>query len=204
MTGLVGVSGAGKTTALHCLGLLVSPTTGTVSVAGENTAGWTDKRRRKFWRNDAAFIFQDYGLIDDESVEYNVEIGQTFGRLQKSRNDTVKAALSEVGLTGRESEMVSRLSGGEKQRVGLARAIAKNAGCIFADEPTASLDLENRTLVIKVLADRARQGATVVLATHDDQAMDACDQLFILQPPTHINAHNKNQDAAVKHGSTVS
>ncbi|WP_138927300.1 ATP-binding cassette domain-containing protein [Glutamicibacter creatinolyticus] len=100
-----------------------------------------------------------------------------------SHLERIQSALEAVGLDGRESETISRLSGGEKQRVGLARAIAKEATCVFADEPTASLDEKNRSMVIRLLEERARAGATVVLATHDEQAMDACDTLVRLVPP---------------------
>lgn len=184
LTGLVGVSGAGKTTALHCLGLLVTPDGGATHVGGEDTTKWPDKRRRAFWRDHAAFIFQDYGLVDEETVSYNVGIGQRTGPRRKLAQKRITAALEAVGLEGRASETISRLSGGEKQRVGLARAIVKEATCIFADEPTASLDAENRLMVIRLLRERARAGATVVLATHDEQVMEACDALVHLVPPT--------------------
>lgn len=182
VTGLVGVSGAGKTTALHCLGLLVVPDEGMIQVNEEDATKWTDKRRRHFWRDHAAFIFQDYGLVDEETVLYNVGIGLG-SRRRQMHLERIHSALEAVGLDGRESETISRLSGGEKQRVGLARAIAKEATCVFADEPTASLDEENRSMVIRLLEERARAGATVVLATHDEQAMDACDTLVRLVPP---------------------
>lgn len=184
VTGLVGVSGAGKTTALHCLGLLVSPDEGAVKVDGQDTTKWTDKQRRTFWRDHVAFIFQDYGLVDDETVGYNVGIGQRAGRRGAVFQGRIDAALEAVGLEGRATEIVSRLSGGEKQRVGLARAIAKEATCVFADEPTASLDATNRAMVIRLLQERARAGATVVLATHDEQAMEACDRLVHLTVAT--------------------
>lgn len=180
VTGLVGVSGAGKTTALHCLGLLVAPDEGEVKVDGVEATKWTDRQRRAFWRDHAAFIFQDYGLVDDETVGYNVGIGQRAGRRGSLGRQRIAAALEAVGLEGRGTEIVSRLSGGEKQRVGLARAVAKEAMCIFADEPTASLDAQNRAMVIRLLRERAQAGATVVLATHDEQAMAACDNLIQL------------------------
>lgn len=182
VTGLVGVSGAGKTTALHCLGLLVTPAEGAVKVDGEDTTKWPDKRRRTFWRDHAAFVFQDYGLVDDETVAYNVGIGQRTGRRRATAQKRIDSALEAVGLEGRASETVSRLSGGEKQRVGLARAIAKEATCVFADEPTASLDAENRAMVIRLLQQLARTGSTVIMATHDEQAMEACDHLLRLGP----------------------
>lgn len=183
ITGLVGVSGAGKTTALHCLGLLIAPDEGAVLVNGEATAKWPDKKRRLFWRNQATFIFQDYGLVDEESVAYNIALGVRSRKAQESIDD----ALAMVGLEGRGSETISRLSGGEKQRVGLARAIAKGATCIFADEPTASLDAKNRSMVIQLLRERAQAGATVVLATHDEEAMEACNSLIRLVPPAQMD-----------------
>ncbi|MEC5182375.1 ABC transporter ATP-binding protein [Arthrobacter sp. CG_A4] len=173
---LVGPSGCGKTTLLNVLGLLRRADGGRVLVGDQDATRWDDRRRRKFWQQHAAFVFQDYGLIDEESVEYNVALSQIslFG-LRKRQKSRIEIALDRVGLTGRGGEKVSTLSGGEKQRVGLARAMFKSADVIFADEPTASLDLFNRNLVTGFLQEEAARGATVVIATHDEALMKACD-----------------------------
>lgn len=178
---LVGPSGSGKTTLLNVLGLLRRVDGGKVLVGGQDATGWDDRRRRRFWQQHAAFVFQDYGLIDDESVEYNVALSRVsvFG-IPRRQREAVEGALDRVGLSGRAGEKVSTLSGGEKQRVGLARAMFRSADVIFADEPTASLDLNNRSLVTGFLQEEARRGATVVIATHDEALMGACDAKLLL------------------------
>lgn len=92
----------------------------------------------------------------------------------------VKNILDKVGLNGRDSELAIVLSGGEKQRIGIARAILKNASIIYADEPTASLDSENRQIVISLLKECASNGAIVILATHDDRLVSECNKVISL------------------------
>ncbi|WP_332603632.1 ABC transporter ATP-binding protein [Arthrobacter sp. S2(2024)] len=173
---LVGPSGCGKTTLLNVLGLLLRVDGGSVSVGGQDATRWDDRRRRRFWQQHAAFVFQDYGLIDEETVEYNVALSRlSLLGLQRRQKAGIEDALDRVGLIGRAGEKVSTLSGGEKQRVGLARAMFRSADVIFADEPTASLDLDNRNLVTGFLQEEAARGAAVVIATHDEALMAACD-----------------------------
>lgn len=173
---LVGSSGSGKTTLLNTLGLLLRIDGGKIRVGGKDATRWTDAQRRRFWQQHAAFIFQDYGLIDDQAVEYNVLLARLplFGARKKDRA-AVDVFLARVGLAGRGREQVSTLSGGEKQRVGLARAMFRQAAVIFADEPTASLDRANRDLVTAFLKSEAERGAAVVIATHDEALIAVCD-----------------------------
>lgn len=173
---LVGASGSGKTTLLNVLGQLQQVSSGTVKVAGRNASQWKDGPRRKFWRDHAAFIFQDYGLIDEENIDYNVALSQLslFGS-NRTKKNAIDQTLEQVGLAGRGGDRVSTLSGGEKQRVGFARAIFKSADVILADEPTASLDATNRRMVTDLLRQEAQRGATVIVATHDLDLAAACD-----------------------------
>ena len=142
---LTGPSGSGKTTLLNCLSLLLPVSRGEILIDGTDVTRLSEGRRRRFWRDSVAFVFQDYGLVPDESVGFNVcmESSPLF-RKPKKWGAGVEDALNRVGLTGRASEQVAKLSGGERQRVGIARAIHKKAKVIFADEPTASLDVGNR------------------------------------------------------------
>ncbi|MDQ4503848.1 ATP-binding cassette domain-containing protein [Sinomonas sp. ASV322] len=181
---LVGPSGSGKTTLLNVLGLLRRVDGGRVLVEGQDATRWEDRRRRGFWQRHAAFVFQDYGLIDEESIAYNVALSRLplFG-LRAGHKTAVEEVLERVGLGGRSSDKVSTLSGGEKQRVGLARAMFRSADVIFADEPTASLDLDNRNLVTSFLVGEAARGAAVVIATHDESLMAACDERMSLDQP---------------------
>ena len=181
---LTGPSGSGKTTLLNCLGLLLPVTEGEILIDGNNMSQLKGERRRRFWRDNVAFIFQDYGLVPDESVGFNVcmESSPIF-RKTKAWSTTVHDALATVGLEGRENEQVAKLSGGERQRVSIARAIHKQARTIFADEPTASLDAGNRQIVHDLLLAEKARGTTIVISTHDNQLSSACDDAFQLEMP---------------------
>jgi putative ABC transport system ATP-binding protein len=181
MTALVGPSGSGKTTLLHCLGLLQRPTSGRVLVDGTDTTGWKSRQRRRFWKAHSAFVLQDYGVMEEESVAFNVTMASSaFGSRVLGDHRRLQAALEETGLSGRDGEVAAHLSGGEKQRLSIARAIYKSARAIFVDEPTASLDEGNRAKLIELFASLARQGCVVVVATHDAGMIDACDVRYSL------------------------
>lgn len=185
MTALVGPSGSGKTTLLHCLGLLQLPTSGRVLVDGTDTTGWKSRQRRRFWKEHGAFVLQDYGVMEEESVAFNVTMTSSiFGSRVSGDHRRLKLALKETGLGGRDGELAARLSGGEKQRLSVARAMYKNARVAFVDEPTASLDAGNRARVVELFAALARQGCVVVIATHDAEMINACDARYSLSRDT--------------------
>ncbi|MEW5322881.1 ATP-binding cassette domain-containing protein [Geobacillus thermoleovorans] len=186
LTALVGPSGAGKTTLLHVLGLLLRPTSGRVLIDGVDTTSWGAKQRRLFWKNHAAFILQDYGIIEEESVAFNVTMTSSLFRSKVAGDEErVRKVLSETGLDGRERELAARLSGGEKRRLAIARALYKDAQVIFADEPTASLDEANGDRVIELLQLLAKQGRTVIVATHDEKMMRAAHAEHALKGMRH-------------------
>ncbi|KAB8295410.1 ABC transporter ATP-binding protein [Bifidobacterium avesanii] len=179
MTALTGPSGCGKTTLLHTIGLLQTPAAGTLAVDGVDATAWNQRRRRRFWRDKAAFILQDYGIMDEETVGFNVSMQlNTLGLAVGGDRRRIRNALRSTGLDSRADEAASHLSGGEKQRLGIARAIYKNASVILADEPTASLDAGNRANIIRLLRERAAQGAAIVLATHDPVLVGASDRVY--------------------------
>lgn len=176
MTALVGPSGCGKTTLLHCLGLLLPVDQGRISIGGDDLTESSAKARRRFWRDHAAFVLQDYGIMDQETVAFNVSMqASILGRRVTGDLERLARALERTGLEGRDDELASHLSGGEKQRLALARAIYKDAKVLFVDEPTASLDAANRRMVIDLFADFAARGCTVVVSTHDPELIAACE-----------------------------
>ncbi|WP_058235330.1 ABC transporter ATP-binding protein [Devriesea agamarum] len=181
LVALVGASGSGKTTLLNCLGQLQRASSGSIRINGEEASHWSDRRRARFWRQSAAFVYQDYGIVEEESVGFNVALSDipVFRRRPRITN-RLRECLDAVGLGGRESEPVSVLSGGEKQRCGVARALYKKAECLFVDEPTASLDAANRKAISELLVSSARSGALVIVATHDDQLAAEADQTLLL------------------------
>ena len=177
VTAITGVSGSGKSSLLNILGLITNPTSGKLYLNQEVTNNWTENKRIDFWKNQASFIFQDYGVIGEESVGYNVALK---GNVSKEEKNTIEKILSHVGLANRFNDSAEVLSGGEKQRLGVARAIYKKSNIIFADEPTASLDLDNRTIVVNLLKERASKVAIVILATHDEELLKECDDILRL------------------------
>lgn len=175
MTALIGPSGCGKTTFLHCLGLLLPVDQGRILIDGDDVTRYNTAERRRFWRDHAAFILQDYGIMDEESIGFNITMQASLLRQRvKGSQERLMQVLEQTGLKGRESESASHLSGGEKQRLALARAIYKDASILFIDEPTASLDAVNRRKVIDLFADFAKRGSTVIVSTHDSEMINAC------------------------------
>lgn len=175
MTALVGPSGSGKTTLLHCLGLLLPVDRGRVLIDGNDATRYGSPARRRFWRDHAAFVLQDYGIMDEESVAFNITMrARVLGGRVVGDQKRLAQVLEQTDLTGRHDEVASHLSGGEKQRLALARAVYKRAAVVFVDEPTASLDAANRRKVIDLLADLAADGRTLIVSTHDSEMIDAC------------------------------
>ncbi len=176
MTAFTGVSGAGKSTLLNCIGLLESPDSGSIQFEGKDILRLSDREIRRFRRETLGYLFQNYALVEDATVLENLEVALGRRRARESLSDLVR----QVGLEGRESSRVSTLSGGEQQRVALARVIGKMAKLILADEPTGALDSENSKVVVGHLRCLAKDGATVLVATHDRTVWEACDQVIHL------------------------
>ncbi|KQQ04182.1 MULTISPECIES: ABC transporter ATP-binding protein [unclassified Rathayibacter] len=177
---LTGASGSGKSTLLNCLGLLDAPDSGSIEVDGEEITRLRASGRRRFRRHRLGYLFQSYALVDTATVEQNLAIalGERRGRAGR-----FEGALDRVGLGGRGRERVSRLSGGEQQRVALARLLVKSPTVVLADEPTGALDSENAAMVLDVLTELAGHGASVVVATHDDSIASWCDARLHLSAP---------------------
>ncbi|MBB5960704.1 putative ABC transport system ATP-binding protein [Saccharothrix tamanrassetensis] len=175
-TALVGPSGSGKTTLLHSLGLLLPVDRGRILFDGDDATKYSSAARRKFWRDHAAFVLQDYGIMDEESVAFNITMEASVLRKQATGDyKQLAQVLERMGLAERQGEAASHLSGGEKQRLALARAVYKRATVLFVDEPTASLDAANRRKVIDLLTEFAANGCTVIVSTHDTEMINACD-----------------------------
>ena len=142
---IVGPSGAGKTTVLNILGGMDSATSGTVLVDGEDVATYNQKRLTKYRREDVGFVFQFYNLVQNLTALENVELAQQIVKNPKSAAE----ALEEVGLKERMKNFPAQLSGGEQQRVSIARALAKNPKLLLCDEPTGALDYQTGKAILK-------------------------------------------------------
>jgi putative ABC transport system ATP-binding protein len=186
MLALVGPSGSGKSTLLNCLGLLETPSAGAIRYEGNDIVQFGERAKRRFRRDALGYLFQNYALIENATVAANLEIAikpRSPLRRGKPRVDTAEA-LERVGLAGREKEKVSRLSGGEQQRVALARLIVKQPVLVLADEPTGALDQDNTVMVVDTLREMNNAGCAVVIATHNGYVRDRCDRIFDVTMPT--------------------
>lgn len=165
---ITGRSGSGKSTLLYQMGLLDRPTEGEVIIDGTDVINMSNEKRNSYRLNNLGYVFQDYALIPTLSATENV-IAPLIMQGLKTKVAKQKAveALSMLGLEDRKDNMPSQLSGGEQQRVSIARAISHNPKIIFADEPTANLDSETAQVVLKALIDLNKQGLTIVMVTHE-------------------------------------
>lgn len=180
---LVGPSGSGKSTLLNCLGLLDTPSSGAIRHEGRDITDFGPRAARHYRRDVLGYLFQNYALIENASVAVNLEVAMR-PRRKRTNAPTVADALDRVGLAGREKEQVHRLSGGEQQRVALARLIVKQPALVLADEPTGALDHDNTTLVVDILRTMSEDGCAVVIATHNDAVRDRCDTVLTVGSTT--------------------
>jgi len=173
LTLLMGPSGSGKTTLLSILGCILSPTSGTLTVAGHPTADMSPEQLAALRRRYIGFIFQSYNLFPTLSAEQNVKLALDL-RGQRGSEDTIRAqrALQQVGLRHRMKSFPGNLSGGEQQRVAVARALAPDPALLLADEPTGNLDPERTIDVMELLHGANARGTTVVVATHDRSLLE--------------------------------
>lgn len=165
-----GVSGSGKTTLLNILGMNDTVSSGEYLFEGVETAELKAKEKLKIKRNKISFLFQDFGLVEEETINFNLEIGLKYSKLsRKEKVKQKKETLNAVNLNKKLSTTISSLSGGEKQRVALARIILKPSILILADEPTGSLDSLNRDIVTDILFKQSINGKAVIIVTHDEE-----------------------------------
>lgn len=177
LTALTGPSGSGKSTLLNCLGLLEKPTSGKIYFDQSELTRLRSGAARRFRRDHLGYLFQNYALVENATIAQNLDIAlRARGRRGRTARTALSGSLEQVGLAGRERDRVSRLSGGEQQRVALARLIVKEPSLVLADEPTGALDQGNTEIVVTLLRSMADRGACVVIATHDDWVRDQCDE----------------------------
>lgn len=172
---IVGPSGAGKTTVLNILGGMDKATSGKVLVDGHDIAEYTNKQLTAYRREDIGFVFQFYNLVPNLTALENVELA-----LQICKNPLdAKIVLSEVGLKDRLGNFPAQLSGGEQQRVSIARALAKNPKLLLCDEPTGALDYQTGKSILKLLQDMCREkGMTVIVITHNSALTPMADRVI--------------------------
>ena len=177
MVAIVGISGKGKTTLLNIIGSLEPFDSGSVIVNDKNIKNMKHKEQLQFLRNDVSFLFQNYALMEYHNVYDNITMGQKFDKNKKTQ---IEEVLDKVNLSGFENRMVSTLSGGEQQRVALARVMLKPSKLILADEPTGNLDEINSNKVWETLLELKSMNKTVVVVTHEVHALHYFDRVIEL------------------------
>lgn len=175
---LTGPSGSGKSTLLNCIGALETPDSGSIQVFGTEVTKLGYRKARKYRRDYVGYLFQDYALISDQTVYDNINLAARPNQIfpSKAMLTQVAEVLEQVGLAGYERRQVCELSGGEQQRVAIARLLVRPPKVVRADEPTGALDHDNSLRVIAHLRDLADGGASVVVATHSDLVAGSADQ----------------------------
>lgn len=179
---LMGPSGSGKTTLLLILSGLLSPTSGSVYLLGEEITKMSKRKLTQFRLHNIGFIAQDFNLFPALTAAENVIFALALKGIHgRKASQQTQFLLEQVGLAERAKQLPRELSGGQQQRVAIARALAGNPGLIMADEPTAALDSENGRVVITLLRQLAQEkGCTVLMVTHDPRVIDVTDKLIYL------------------------
>jgi putative ABC transport system ATP-binding protein len=180
MVALTGASGSGKSTVLNMLGLLDAPDAGEVRVLGERAPQPRTRAANRFLREHLGYLFQNFALIDSDTVAANLAIALTYAGKGTAKSKRIAEALEQVGLGGSERRKVYSLSGGEQQRVAVARLLLKPCEIVLADEPTGSLDAENRDVMLGLLQGINKAGKTIIIATHDQVVSGACSRVINL------------------------
>ncbi len=173
---VLGASGSGKSTLLNMLGCMDRPTSGSILFENEEITAYGKREMTRFRRTTIGFVFQSYNLLPDLSALENVEFSTEMAGLRRA---DAERALELVGLSGRMTHFPGQLSGGEQQRVSIARAIAKRPKVLLCDEPTGALDFETGIMVLEVLGQLHReQGTSILLITHSQEISRIADMVI--------------------------
>lgn len=188
MVAIIGRSGSGKTTLLNIIGMLENPDQGMVQIFGEPSPKANSSKATKMRRLRVAYLFQNFGLIDHATIDENLEIPLMYsGKTKKEKQALKYEALKKVGLNHPVHQKVASLSGGEQQRVAIARLFLKPFDLIIADEPTGSLDEYNREKILDLLRDFHKQNKTIIIVTHDSFVANICERTIHLASPNNIS-----------------
>jgi len=172
---IMGPSGSGKSTLMNIIGFLDKPTSGKFLFKGKDVSSLSDNQLARFRSSEIGFVFQAFNLLPKTSVLQNVKMPLMYGAKHISEKDQVtkaKKIIKSVGLAHRENYLTNQLSGGEKQRVAIARSLINDPDIILADEPTGNLDSKSGKQVMDILSDLNKKGKTVILVTHDKATSD--------------------------------
>lgn len=189
---ILGPSGAGKSTLLNLLGGMDKTTSGTIKIGENDISKYSDSKLTKYRANDVGFIFQFYNIMPTLTVEENINLIKDVTNTSKNAKDVLKS----VGLLKHKDKFPGELSGGEQQRVSIARAIMKNPKVLLCDEPTGALDSNTGIEVLKLLKEQADNDTTVIVVTHNSLIAEIADRIIRIKngkvESNEINKHPKN------------
>lgn len=201
---LFGPSGSGKTSLLHMAGLLLQPDGGEVVLDGERIDHLGEGAAAKVRRTRLGFVFQSAGLLSLLSAWENVDISLRLLSISgRAARERIEAALTAVGMRGREAHRPDEMSGGEQQRIAIARALVHQPGVLFADEPTGELDTATGAAILDLLRSVARSGTAVLMATHDPAAIDFVDTAFFVEDGTLHHPQRAELDLWLTQGTAI-
>ena len=179
---VMGPSGSGKSTLLHLLGALDKPTSGEVLIAGRSLASLSKTELAKLRRDEIGFVFQLFNLIPSLSVAENIALPAiAAGERPPAYRDRMAELLDLIGLQGKADRFPSQISGGEQQRVAVARALVRQPAVVLADEPTGNLDTKTGDALLDLFAACNRAGQSIVLVTHDPKVASAADRVLFMR-----------------------
>lgn len=185
MVAIIGSSGTGKSTLLNIIGLIDSFDSGEMYICGKSKIKPNTNLSSKIIRENISYLFQNYALVDNETVEYNLKMALKYIKLSNQEKVLlIKNTLIDVGLEGYEKQKIFTLSGGEQQRVAIARVLVNRKNIILADEPSGSLDPKNRDIILSFIKKLNKKGSTVIIATHDQIVAEQCDRIITIQNGT--------------------
>jgi putative ABC transport system ATP-binding protein len=178
---ITGKSGTGKSTLLNIIGLLEKPDSGEVSLFQHNNLVPNSNMARTLLKEKIGFLFQNYALVEERTVGYNLDIASIHTKMGKKEWLCRKQeVLNQLDLNVSLKEKIYKLSGGEQQRVALARVLLKDCELILADEPTGSLDIENRDIILEILQKLNQENRTIIIASHDPYVVHASQRIINL------------------------
>lgn len=179
---IYGESGSGKSTLLNIIGLLEKFDSGDVIINGRKNIGIDSKEAILMRRNEISYLFQSYALIDEMTVYDNLKLALEYRKYSKPEKDEkIREVLKYVGLSDKIKSFIYELSGGEQQRVAMARVLLHDTNIILADEPTGSLDEKNKQVILELLKKENEKGKTIIVATHDKDIKEISTKVVLLE-----------------------
>lgn len=175
---IMGPSGSGKSTLMHILGFLDRPTTGVYFFEDHDTSSFNDEKLASIRNEKVGFVFQAFNLLARTTVLENVKLPLVYSKVKKDAHKLGIAALKAVGLEHRLDYYTNQISGGEKQRTAIARALINDPAVIFADEPTGNLDSKSGHTVMEILQSLNEQGRTIILVTHEQETAEHAKRIL--------------------------